>query len=247
MLVAAFALKGKASDIRTIVGGALAFILVIAVRKLCEQSVWAAISPWTTPSVPGSTFSPASLRRTAPQVCASCGAPIQQPSTPAPGSGTRPRAHAKLRGLVHALSLSSSGSSLGSLAGSLGSILPLARIIAGAVLIICFVLPMYGLYGLVDVSPVQMTFGVDVFGQHVDGSIKNLDHLIPGIVTLAATFLYKGREANIAPLLAGVLGLIFIFITLEDGVSILFGGWLFIIACIAGIAIGALQTFAGRK
>ncbi|WP_418739904.1 hypothetical protein [Enorma sp.] len=141
----------------------------------------------------------------------------------------------------------SSGSSLGSLAGSLGSILPLARIIAGAVLIICFFLPMYGLYGLVDVSPLQMTFGVDVFGQHVDGSIKNLYYLIPGIVTLAATFLYKGREANIAPLLAGVLGLIFIFITLEDGVSILFGGWLFIIACIAGIAIGALQTFAGRK
>ena len=141
----------------------------------------------------------------------------------------------------------SSGSSLGSLAGSLGGILPLARIIVGAVLVICFFLPMYGLYGIAEVSPMQMTFGLDVFGQHVDGSIKNLYYLIPGIVTLAATFLYQGREANIAPLLAGVLGLIFIFITMEDGVSILFGGWLFIIACIAGIAIGALQTFAGRK
>lgn len=180
------------------------------------------------------------------QVCASCGAPIQQPSTPAPGQVPGP-VPTQSSGPSFTPSPISSGSSLGSLAGSLGSILPLARIIAGAVLIICFFLPMYGLYGLVDVSPLQMTFGVDVFGQHVDGSIKNLYYLIPGIVTLAATFLYKGREANIAPLLAGVLGLIFIFITLEDGVSILFGGWLFIIACVVSIAIGALQTFAGRK
>lgn len=181
------------------------------------------------------------------QFCASCGAPIQQqPSAPAPGQVPGP-VPTQSSGSSFTPSPISSGSSLGSLAGSLGGILPLARTIAGAMLIICFFLPMYGLYGLVDVSPLQMTFGIDVFGQHVDGSIRNLYYLIPGIVVLGATFLYKGREANIAPLLAGVLGLIFIFITLEDGVSILFGGWLFIIACVASIAIGALQTFAGRK
>lgn len=180
------------------------------------------------------------------QVCASCGAPIQQPSTPAPGQVPGP-VPTQSSGSSFTPSPITSGSSLGSLAGSLGGILPLARIIVGAVLVICFFLPMYGLYGIAEVSPMQMTFGLDVFGQHVDGSIKNLYYLIPGIVTLAATFLYQGREANIAPLLAGVLGLIFIFMTMEDGVSILFGGWLFIIACIVGIAIGALQTFAGRK
>ncbi|MBM6782798.1 zinc ribbon domain-containing protein [Enorma massiliensis] len=196
--------------------------------------------------------------------CGACGAQIQAPAntTPAPGAapapipGPAPTSNpspvpgpvpTQSSGSSFTPSPISSGSSLGSLAGSLGGILPLARIIVGAVLVICFFLPMYGLYGIAEVSPMQMTFGLDVFGQHVDGSIKNLYYLIPGIVTLAATFLYQGREANIAPLLAGVLGLIFIFITMEDGVSILFGGWLFIIACIAGIAIGALQTFAGRK
>lgn len=191
--------------------------------------------------------------------CGACGAQIQAPAntTPAPGAapapipGPAPTSNpSPVPGPVPTPSsapTSFGGSSLGSLAGSLGGILPLARIIVGAVLVICFFLPMYGLYGIAEVSPMQMTFGLDVFGQHVDGSIKNLYYLIPGIVTLAATFLYQGREANIAPLLAGVLGLIFIFITMEDGVSILFGGWLFIIACIAGIAIGALQTFAGRK
>lgn len=191
--------------------------------------------------------------------CGACGAQIQAPAntTPAPGAapapipGPAPTSNpSPVPGPVPTPSsapTSFGGSSLGSLAGSLGGILPLARIIVGAVLVICFFLPMYGLYGIAEVSPMQMTFGLDVFGQHVDGSIKNLYYLIPGIVTLAATFLYQGRETNIAPLLAGVLGLIFIFITMEDGVSILFGGWLFIIACIAGIAIGALQTFAGRK
>lgn len=191
--------------------------------------------------------------------CGACGAQIQAPAntTPAPGAapapipGPAPTSNASpVPGPVPTPSsapTSFGGSSLGSLAGSLGGILPLARIIVGAVLVICFFLPMYGLYGIVDVSPLQMTFGIDVFGSHVDGSIKNLYYLIPGIVALGATFLYQGRKASIAPLLAGVLGLIFIFITVEDGVSILFGGWLFIIACIAGIAIGALQTFAGRK
>ena len=194
------------------------------------------------------------------QFCASCGAPIQQPpvnnaasnqapgSVPGPVPGSVPgQAPTQSSGPSFTPSPIGSGSSLSSLAGNLGGILPLARIIVGAVLVICFFLPMYGLYGIVDVSPLQMTFGIDVFGSHVDGSIKNLYYLIPGIVALGATFLYQGREASIAPLLAGVLGLIFIFITVEDGVSILFGGWLFIIACIAGIAIGALQTFAGRK
>ena len=180
------------------------------------------------------------------QVCTSCGASIQQPSAPAPGQVPGP-VPTQSSGSSFTPSPISSGSSLGSLAGSLGGILPLVRTIAGAVLIVCFFLPMYGLYGLVDVSPLQMTFGIDVFGQHVDGSLRNLYYLIPGIVVLGATFLYKGREANIAPLLAGVLGLIFIFITMEDGVDILFGGWLFIIACVVSIAIGALQTFAGRK
>lgn len=164
-----------------------------------------------------------------------------------PRSGSRPRTRPGSRFRADPSPIASGASQLGSLAGNLGGILPLARIIAGAVLVIAFFLPFYSIYGIFDMSPMQMTFGVDFYGSHIDGEIRNLYYLIPGIGTLIAAFVYKNKQGDIATLAAGVLGLIFLFITLEDGVSLAFGGWLYVLASIVCIAIGALQLIANRK
>lgn len=190
--------------------------------------------------------------------CGACGAPIPQPASapapdaqpagaPAPGQVPGPVPGPVPGSAPTPSPIASGASQLGSLAGNIGGILPLARIIAGAVLVIAFFLPFYSIYGIFDMSPMQMTFGVDFYGSHIDGEIRNLYYLIPGIGTLIAAFVYKNKQGDIATLAAGVLGLIFLFITLEDGVSLAFGGWLYVLASIVCIAIGALQLIANRK
>ena len=178
------------------------------------------------------------------QFCGSCGAHIKQaPTSPAPGSVPGPVPTPS----TPPSPITSGSSSLGSLAGGIGGFLPIARIVAGIVLIVAFFLPFYSVYGLIEMSPMQMTFGIDFYGSHIDGEIRNLYYLIPGIAALVAAFVYKNKQGDIATLCGGILGIVFIFITMDEGVSLGFGAWLYILASIACIAIGALQLIAARK
>lgn len=183
------------------------------------------------------------------QFCASCGAPIQQPANnPTPGP---------VPGPVPTPSPVSGGSSqLNSLASNLDSILPLARIICGAVMIICFFLPLYGLAGIISVSAMQMTFGIDVYGSHLDGSFENVLFLVAGILVLVAAFAVKGKAGNILTIVGGALAFILVIAVASAAnsqmggyltVDYAIGAWLYILAGIACIAIGVLQLIAARK
>lgn len=183
------------------------------------------------------------------QFCASCGAPIQQPAnnpTPGPVPGPVPTPSPVNGGV----------SQLNSLAGNLGGILPLARIIAGAVMIICFFLPLYGLAGIINVSAMQMTFGIDVYGSHLDGSFENVLFLVAGILVLVAAFALKGKASDILTIVGGALAFILVIAVASTAnsqmggyltVDYAIGAWLYILAGIVCIAIGVLQLFAGRK
>ena len=77
-------------------------------------------------------------------------------------------------------------SQLNSLAGNLGGILPLARIdLAAPRRSIRFFLPLYGLAGIINVSAMQMTFGIDVYGSHLDGSFENVLFLVAAAIPRA--------------------------------------------------------------
>ena len=136
------------------------------------------------------------------------------------------------------------------------ALLPLARIIAGAVMIICFFLPLYGLAGIINVSAMQMTFGIDVYGSHLDGSFENVLFLVAGILVLVAAFALKGKASDILTIVGGALAFILVIAVASTAnsqmggyltVDYAIGAWLYILAGIVCIAIGVLQLIAARK
>lgn len=195
--------------------------------------------------------------------CGACGAPIPQPeSTPAPG--TQPAgapAPGQVPGPVPGPAptpspISGGASQLGNLAGNLGGILPLARIIAGAVMIVCFFLPLYSLAGLISVSAMQMTFGIDFYGSHLDGSFENVLFLVAGILVLVAAFAVKGKPGDILTIVGGALSFILVIAVASAAndqmggyltVDYAIGAWLYILAGIACIAIGVLSMVGSKK
>lgn len=191
------------------------------------------------------------------QFCASCGAPIQQPSAPAPGQVPGPAPAPTPSPVSAAPSPITSGTSQhGNLAGNLYvAQFELIRIIAGAVMLICFFLPLYSLAGLISVSAMQMTFGIDVYGSHLDGSFENALFLVAGILVLVAAFAVKGKPSHILTIVGGALSIILVVAVASAAngemggyltVDYAIGAWLYILAGLVCIAYGVLQLIASR-
>lgn len=192
------------------------------------------------------------------QFCASCGAPIQQPANnPAPGPVPGPAPAPTPSPVSAAPSPITSGTSQhGNLAGNLYvAQFELIRIIAGAVMLVCFFLPLYSLAGLISVSAMQMTFGIDVYGSHLDGSFENALFLVAGILVLVAAFAVKGKPSHILTIVGGALSIILVVAVASAAngemggyltVDYAIGAWLYILAGLVCIAYGVLQLIASR-
>ncbi len=185
--------------------------------------------------------------------CAGCGAQVQQVAqgAAAPTSAT-PAGSAPTYGAASAVSTAATSNPF-----------RIARIVAGIILLACFFLPLYGLTSNVsvvqislNVSALQMTFGIDVFGSHVDGSIENALFILPGILTLVGTFVLKGKAGDILAIIGGALAVILVFavsgianeyIGSYISVSFQLGAWLYILGGIACIVLGVVSALGGKK
>lgn len=179
--------------------------------------------------------------------CGSCGTPIQPAANPAPANAPTPSkfgAHTQPSPFGGAKTVSANA-----------DLFRLIKLVASAVMIICFFLPLYGMMGIVSVSAMQMTFGLSIMGQHMDGDISNIVFLIPGIVCLVSALVLKGKAGDITSIAVGVIAILLVFIISGQAnselgsyisVSYEIGAWLFILGGIANAVVGVLGMVSTR-
>ncbi|WP_455136422.1 zinc-ribbon domain-containing protein [Thermophilibacter sp.] len=132
------------------------------------------------------------------------------------------------------------------------STLRLVRLVAAVVMIVAFFLPLVGtsVFGYeFSVSALNVAFGIDVFGSHLDGNLVAILFVVPGIVALVGALLAKDKVADIVAIVCGaalLLMLAYVVWYANDAVdgyvpiNLLVGAWLCIISGIASIVGGAL-------
>lgn len=134
--------------------------------------------------------------------------------------------------------------------------LRIVKIVGGIVLIASFFLPLYGVAGIVNVSAMQMAFGIEVFGSHAEGSLANLLFLVPGILVLVGTLALKSKAGNILAIIGGALAVILVFAISTQAesqmggyVSLNFeiGAWLYIIGGIASIVVSIIPLLGTKS
>ena len=129
-------------------------------------------------------------------------------------------------------------------------VLKIGRIVAAAVAIIAFFLPIvsFGAFGIsASMSPMQMAAGTEVMGFSLDGQPENFLFLVIGIIALVLALL-PGKAAGIGSIVAGVLTLGFIVLWHGQAVGDLgsyatleIGFYLYVLAGIALVALGILS------
>lgn len=199
--------------------------------------------------------------------CGACGAQIQAPAntTPAPGAapapipGPAPTSNpSPVPGPVPTPSsapTSFGGSSLANLASGNAALFRIIKLVAGAIMLVSFFLPLYGIAGIVSISAMQMTFGITLMGSHLDGEFMNILFLVPGILCLLGVLVLKEKQGNILNIIGGIGALLLVFVisgqaNAEMGgyvsVSFELGAWLYILAGIASIAVGVLDMIKSK-
>lgn len=126
----------------------------------------------------------------------------------------------------------------------------IARIVAAAVVLVAFFLPIVSVGALgfsASMSPMQMATGTEVMGFSLDGQPENFLFLVIGIIALVLALL-PGKAAGIGSIVAGVLTLGFIVLWHGQAVGDLgsyatleIGFYLYVLAGIALVALGILS------
>lgn len=194
--------------------------------------------------------------------CGNCGAQIQAPAAGAPATGAAPTpGPAPAPGPVPGPAPNPSpinvggGSSLSHIASSNAALFRTVKLVAGAIMLISFFLPLYGIMGMVNVSAMQMTFGITVMGSHLDGEFMNILFLVPGILCLVGPLALKEKQGNILNIIGGAAAILLVFLisgqaNAEMGgyVSVNFelGAWLYILTGIVSIAVGVLDFVSSK-
>ena len=132
-------------------------------------------------------------------------------------------------------------------------VLKIARIVAAAVAIIAFFLPIVsiGAFGIsASMSPMQMATGANVMGFDMDGQAENFLFLVIGIAALVVAFL-PNRAGGIGSIVVGVIMVAFLLLwqgqALDGAGSYATLGIGFYLYIIAGIALVALGIAALKK
>lgn len=147
------------------------------------------------------------------------------------------------------------GSSLANLASGNAALFRIIKLVAGAIMLVSFFLPLYGIAGIVSISAMQMTFGITLMGSHLDGEFMNILFLIPGILCLVGVLVLKEKQGNILNIIGGIGALLLVFAISGQAnaqmggyvsVSFELGAWLYILAGIASIAVGVLDMIKSK-
>ncbi len=104
------------------------------------------------------------------------------------------------------------GSSLANLASGNAALFRIIKLVAGAIMLVSFFLPLYGIAGIVSISAMQMTFGITVMGLHLDGEFMNILFLVPGILCLVGVLVLKEKQGNILNIIGGIGALVLVFV-----------------------------------
>lgn len=186
--------------------------------------------------------------------CGNCGAQIQAPAaaTSAPGTSSAPGTTPTPNATPNTFASSTSSARV---ASNNAALLRMAKLIAGAVMLVSFFLPLYGIASLINVSAMQMTFGITIMGSHIDGEFINVLFLAPGILCLVGTLVFKEKQGSILNIIGGLGAILLVFLISNQAnaemggyISVNFelGAWLYIIAGIVSIVGGVLDLVSSK-